>query len=94
MLADIYDLQEVLLALVDVNKKWMLLALALGLKEPTLAKIEKECGSSIDDCKMNMLREWLNRNDGCRPSWTTLVEALREQTVQHPLIADAIEKKF
>ena len=94
MLAGIYDLQEVLEALVDVNQKWKQLGLALGVKHPTLAGIEKKCGSSIDDCKMDMLTVWLEQNDGCsNPSWITLVEALRKRTVKHPLIADAIEKK-
>ena len=91
ILSGISDLQDVLVALVDVNTKWKLLGLALGLKQPTLSGIRE---GEYDECKMAMLTKWLNQVDGCQPSWNDLVEGLRAPTVKHYPIADAIKQKY
>ena len=71
-----------MVALSDVNE-WLKLGLALGLRQPTLESI-------TSNHKIEMLTMWLNQVDGCRPSWSALVEALRSPTVQKPTVADAI----
>ena len=70
----------------DVND-WKKLGLALGLREPTLEGLRGK-----QDAKMEMLNLWLNKVDGCNPSWDSLVKALRE--VDLVPIAEEIGKKY
>ena len=90
--AGIDDLFPVLKAIVDVSDKWLMLGLALGLKQPTLDRIKTDNGNS-DLRKYEMMKEWLNGTDGCKPSWAELVKALREELVAHRAIADTIQKE-
>ena len=76
----------------DIKQKWMRLGLALGLRYPTLEGIKINC--DVDDCKLEMLVKWLNKTDECEPSWNVLVMALKQPTVEHYVIAEAIEKKY
>ena len=92
MHAGIDDLFPVLKAIVDVSEKWLMLGLALGLKQPTLDRIKTDNGNS-DSRKYEMMKEWLKGTDGCKPSWAELVNALREEIVGHSAIADKIELK-
>ena len=92
MHAGVDDLFPVLKTIADVSEKWQMLGLALGLKQPTLNRIKTDNGNS-DSRKYEMVREWLKRTDGCRPSWAKLVKALREEIVGHRDIADKIEKE-
>ena len=80
---DIDKLHDVLTSISDVVNQWFELGLALGLRQPTLESI-------TSDHKREMLTKWLNRVDGCCPSWNALVKALRSPTVQKPIVADAI----
>ena len=76
-------MHEVLVAVVKVSR-WFELGLALGLRQPTLEGINH---------KREMLTKWLNLVDGCRPSWNSLVEALRSPIVEGYVIANEIEQK-
>ena len=87
--ADLYDVLE---AIVDVKDKWFMLGLALGLKMPTLREIRKDYNGIIVDCKCEMLTKWLEKADGCTPSWASLVTALKTKNVDHKSIADKIEQ--
>ena len=87
----IKDLLKVLEEIKDVNNKWKFLGLALGLKKPTLDSIKS---NGYEECKMEMIEKWLNKEDSCDPSWSSLVNALRNCLVEHNLIADEIEKKY
>ena len=78
-------MQKVLEAVVKVHQ-WFELGLALGLGQPTLKSI-------TSDHKREMLTKWLNQVDRCRPSWNSLVKALRSPTVECYIIADKIEQK-
>ena len=73
------------MAVVKVHQ-WFELGLALGLSHPTLKSI-------TSDHKIEMLAKWLKQVDGCRPSWNSLVEALRCPTVEGYNIANDIERK-
>ena len=61
---------------------WIKLGLALGLYMPTLDKIEKNRGSDIDRCKMEMLHSWLQKADGVErkggPTWRQLISAVEK----------------
>ena len=71
----------------DVND-WKKLGLALGLREPTLEGLRGKQNE-----KMEMLTLWINKVDGCNPSWDSLVKALRKRTVNLVPIAEEIGKK-
>ena len=77
----------------DIKRKWRALGLQLGLREPTLDGIEVN-NRDVDDCKMSMLSKWLKRVDNSKPSWNSLVAALRNVLVEGSDIAEAIEAKY
>jgi hypothetical protein len=89
------DLDEVLQILENVNKKWMELGLALGLKKPTLDNISADY-HTVDERKREMLWCWLQMRDSCKATcnWKSLAEALKKQTVNHHPIAGAIQRKY
>ena len=78
---DIPDLDDVFDKLANFND-WIKLGLALGLYMPTLDKIEKNRGSDIDRCKMEMLHSWLQKADGVErkggPTWRQLISAVEK----------------
>uniref|UniRef100_A0A1X7TPX7 Death domain-containing protein n=2 Tax=Amphimedon queenslandica TaxID=400682 RepID=A0A1X7TPX7_AMPQE len=72
---EIDDLDDVFEKLDDLNE-WKKLGLKLGLKYPTLERIEKD-KRVIDDCKMEMLACWLKKQDKVKsPSWKQLIIVL------------------
>ena len=83
------DLLSVSLAVASVNQ-WFDLGLVLGLKQPTLQSIKDQHQPS--DHKREMLTKWLNQVDECRPSWNTLVVALRSPLVHSYTVANEIEQ--
>ena len=74
------DLDDVVDALTDLIE-WKELGLKLGLRYPTLDKIEVNKLNKVDDCKMEMLACWLRKQDKVKskngPSWEQLVKVLR-----------------
>ena len=90
------DLDEVLTMLEPVNERWKELGLALGLKDATLRQINAENPGNIRECKLQMLRSWLQWRDDCKATcnWSSLTEALRKPTVNHKPIAEAIQERF
>ena len=94
--AGIDDLQEVLAMLVDVSSRWKELGLALHLKKPTLDNIYED-HREVSKCKMEMLSSWLQQAAAdfeVTCNWWSLAKALRDPTVNHKPIAEAIEKKY
>ena len=77
--AAIDDLFEVKMTLHDLID-WQSLGLALGLRYPTLTKIRCNQREQIDECKMEMLAAWLQKQDNVPqkgvPSWPVLRAAL------------------
>ena len=92
MYAAIDDLQDILELLVDVSR-WLPLGLALGLKKPTLDKIEQD-KKDIENCKIEMLTQWLNCVDNTKPSPVSLEAALKKHTVRLEKIADDVHKCY
>ena len=78
--AAINDLLTVKMFLKDLVD-WQSLGLALGLRYPTLEKIENDHPNKTDKCKMKMLAAWLQQQDNVPqngdPSWSVLQAALR-----------------
>ena len=79
--------------LVDVNKEWLPLGLALGLRQPTLKEIEHD-KRSIEECKIEMLTHWLNKVDNSKPTNASLEAALRKPTVKCRTVADEVHKHY
>ena len=75
----------------DVNKEWLPLGLALGLRQPTLKEI-KQNEDDIDDYKREMLTQWLNQADNSKPTYAALEAALRNPTVKCNTIAENVRK--
>ena len=73
----------------DVKKEWYSLGLALGLRQPTLKEI-KQNENDIDDCKREMLTQWLNQADNSKPTYASLEAALRNPTVKCNTIAENV----
>lgn len=92
---DIPDLNDVLKRLTNFND-WVKLGLALGLYMPTLDKIEKNRGSDLDRCKMDMLYSWLQKADNVEgkggPTWRQLISALEE--INNKALANEISKSL
>ena len=76
----------------DVSR-WLSLGLALDLKKPTLDKIEQD-KKDIENCKIEMLTQWLNNVDNTKPSPVSLEAALRKPTVKLGNIADIVHKHY
>ena len=90
------SLVDVVLELIAVTR-WFDLGLMLGLKPATLEKIKINNREKVDDCKRDMLLDWLRKVDNVpqkgQPSWRTLVVALRGPLAHYPDIADNIARK-
>ena len=79
--AAIDDLFEVKMTLQGIADNWKKLGLALGLLYSTLKKISTYPNMTIDNCVMEMLAAWLQKEDNVPqkgvPSWSVLQAALR-----------------
>lgn len=60
----------------------MNLGMALGVRYPALKKIKKEQHEDIEDCKREMLADWLQKKNCIAsmkpPTWVTLRDSLQE----------------
>ena len=92
-LIDIDNLDDVL-DVVDDLTNWKKLGLGLGLRYPTLTKIEEEQHGRIEDCKMEMLSAWLQQQDNVPqkgvPSWSVLRSALQKMGANE--LADQVKR--
>ena len=90
------NLNDVLTMLEPVNERWKELGLALGLKDATLHQINAEHPGNISECKLQMLRLWLQWRDDCEATcnWKSLAEALKKRTVNYKPIAEAIQERL
>lgn len=85
---------NVLSALVDINKEWMELGLALELKYCILQEIEaNHSRDGVKRCLQKVVHSWFEGN-GNRLSWSVLCDALKSRLVSRPAIADEIESKY
>ena len=66
-------------AMWEGRTEWRNLGLELGLSPNTLEAIGMDYHQSVKDCFLEMLSEWLR--SGLRPSWDTLMSALKSPSV-------------
>ena len=93
MHTDISDLQKVQELLADVKGEWHPLGLALGLKQPALQEI-KQNNLDVENCKREMVTQWLNQVDNVKPTYASLEAALRNVTVKCVAVANFVHKYY
>ena len=86
------DLADIMISVIDIVDRWDDLGMALGLSVGKLNEIKADY-STAKDRMIGVLRAWLYGFAlGPAPSWQSLCQALRDQLVDHPEIAEAIER--
>ena len=76
----------------DVSAQWYNLGLQLKLGTGTLERICAQFRGDPRDQLRETLKTWLTTSD--HPSWRTLTDALRTQTVGASQLAGELEKKY
>lgn len=86
------DIKVVRSAIYEVRSKWFDIGLELGITVNTLESIKKD-NDDVNSCFREMLVYWLKMVDP-KPSWSTLIHALREPTIHENALADTLMQKF
>ena len=89
---NIDHLDQVRLATWEGRTEWRYLGLELRLSPETLKSIHRNHPQSVNDCFREMLSEWLMSSQ--RPSWQSLISALRSPTVGLQSLASNLEKEL
>ena len=76
----------------EATAKWFDIGIELGLL-PHALEIIKDNYSDVKQCFTQMLLQWLRQVDP-PPTWSALAKALKHSYVNHPDIAQRIEKEF
>ena len=85
------DLGHVLEEVLDVSAQWYTLGRQLKVRSGTLDSIQAQ--SSDPELQLQeMLKTWLTTSDN--PSWKTLTDALRSQSIGGGQLAGLLEKKY
>ena len=90
MIYVVADLNNVLIAVADLQPQWEELGLSLGLSAEELKQLAR-VHSSVCRCLYEVLRYWITRIGG---SWEILAEALRNRQVGRNDVAERITKKY
>ena len=93
LFSDMESTRDVLHELSEITHEWFNLGLALNLKVSTLSSIETD-KRTVDEHKREVMRSWLQKKDGCKPSWQALVTALEDRLVKRPDVAHQIKPKY
>ena len=87
-------LHDLMCETTNITLGWYDVGLALGLLPRTLDVIQS---ADLITCRRTMLVEWLRQKDEVlqkgRPSWRTLVKALRSPPVNRVAVANEIARK-
>ena len=89
------DLKDVKSALWDARAKWRNIGSCIGVDEGTLDTMK----GKDDDCLNDVLSHWLRgaynpKEKNSKPrTWRTLIEALRDKTVNEEAMANKLEKE-
>ncbi len=73
------------------REKWRNIGLIIGVKIGDL-KVIRADHRDVDDCCQEMLYKWLTNSS--ERTWRILAEALENETVGFPNIAETIRKKY
>ncbi len=87
------DFNAVCTALMVVRYRWQLISIELGLSIAHLYTLQADYGYGNEQCLTEMVRTWLRRSDP-RPTWESLIDALRSPTVSEARLAAKIEEKY
>ena len=87
------DLKNVRKAVWDARTKWMDIGLELDLSINDLTAIEKVHRGNVDMCFLQMLNLWLKQGDP-RPTWSAMIDALKEPVIGFQQLAEEVESKF
>ena len=85
------DLDLLVYELLDVSAQWYPLGLQLNVKTKTLEWIRRQYQNFSHQLR-EMLKVWLITND--KPSWKTLMDALRSRSVGASQLASVLETKY
>ena len=83
------DFRDVKHALYDIRYKWKAIGLELGLTRGDLNNLRRSDDENFED----VVEKWLKRRK-LKPTWETLVTALRQKTVDEDGVADTIEDEY
>ena len=75
----------------DVVERWYELGVQLDVPISKLNEIRCNNSGNVYQCKLHMLQEW-QRRPTLKPSWCTLVDALRN--MEENVIAEKIAQQF
>ena len=87
------ELADVLEEILASSTKWYEIGLQLKFSVDKLDGITSQF-IVPRHCLREMLKVWLKGAAGSKPTWGTLVEALRSQTVGEPELADQLAAKY
>ena len=85
------DLRTVRNELHDVREKWYDIGIELRMDVPSLKTIDNKYNDS-KDCLRELITEWL-KTVHPKPSWISLIDALRRKAVNEPKLAAVLEAK-
>ena len=77
--------------IMKVEAKWYPLGIRLGLPPDLLNAIEQSYSKDIQRCCLKMFEEWLV-NPGLKPSWSSLIKALKSDFVSRRDVACELER--
>ena len=76
----------------DARAKWFNLGVQLNVKPTSLEAIQQNNKDHPDKCMTEMLIVWLKLSNP-RPTWSSLVTALKQETVGREDLADRIDRQ-
>ena len=84
-------IKDLMHCLKDIVERWYELGMELDVPLNKLNEIRCNNSSDVYQCKLLMLQEW-QRRPTLKPSWCTLVDALRN--MKEYVIAEKIAQQF
>ena len=91
--AECPELSVLLEELFDVKRKWYNIGLQLKVPDTKLDEIESTSKDDIEVALRRVLQEWLKQLEP-RPTWGSLVRALRSRTVSEHDLAANLEGRY
>ena len=73
--------------------KWYHVGIQLGLPPVMLTGIERQYQHDIRRCMDEVLYEWISRSEE-NPTWMTLIETLRSDSIGERQLASELERSF
>ena len=87
------DIKAVRTEIWEARSDWLDIGIELGLKVADLDAIKENNHGNVEKCFSKMLIQWLRRTNP-PPTWSAMVEALKQPAVGFKHLADQVESKF